>query len=81
MKKIASNKWIQLQVVVFTTLILLSSCNKEDIQSPLSNTDFQFSQNTFRTNNQDVNHLLSLGYDDQDVKINQSLDLLAKSLL
>ncbi|KRP06441.1 MAG: hypothetical protein ABR94_04750 [Sphingobacteriales bacterium BACL12 MAG-120802-bin5] len=81
MKKIASNKWIQLQVVVFTTLISLSSCNKEDIQSPLNNTDFQFSQNTFRANNQDVNHLLSIGYDEQDIKINQSLDLLAKSLL
>ncbi len=81
MKKITSNKWIQLQVVVFTTLILLSSCNKEDIQSPLNNTNFQFSQNTFRANNQDVNHLLSIGYDEQDITINQSLDLLAKSLL
>lgn len=81
MKKIASIKWIQIQVVVFTTLILLSSCKKEDIQSSAANSDFQFSQNTFRANNQDVDHLLSLGYDDQDVKINQSLDLIAKSLL
>ncbi|KRP07094.1 MAG: hypothetical protein ABR95_00510 [Sphingobacteriales bacterium BACL12 MAG-120813-bin55] len=47
----------------------------------MNNTDFQFSQNTFRANNQDVNHLLSIGYDEQDIKINQSLDLLAKSLL
>lgn len=73
--------WVQLSVIVFTTLIILSSCNKEEVLSPINNSEFQYSPNNFRANNQDLNQLLSIGYDDQDIYINKSLDILAKSLL
>ncbi len=81
MKKIIPFKLTYFSSINFLS-ILIVSCGKEDIQNnnPISS-DYQFGHNNFRSNNQNVDDLLSVGFDGKDIQISKSLDLIAKSLL